>query len=165
MRILVQIARFLVGLLFIFSGFIKLNDPLGFSYKLQEYFAPEVLNIEFLSPYALLLSIILVIAEILLGIALLIGHAKKLTLWLLLTMIGFFTFLTFYSAYFNKVTDCGCFGDAIPLVPWESFIKDLILLILIVFLFWKHKYIYPAFAKVPRTLIIFISFIGCMMFG
>ncbi len=165
MRILVQVARFLVGLLFIFSGFIKLNDPLGFSYKLQEYFAPEVLNIEFLSPYALLLSIILVIAEILLGIALLIGHAKKLTLWLLLAMIGFFTFLTFYSAYFNKVTDCGCFGDAIPLVPWESFIKDLILLILIVFLFWKHKYIYPAFAKVPRTLIIFISFIGCMMFG
>ena len=73
MRILVQVARFLVGLLFIFSGFIKLNDPLGFSYKLQEYFTPEVLNIEFLSPYALLLSIILVIAEILLGIALLLS--------------------------------------------------------------------------------------------
>jgi len=112
MKPLVHIARFFVGALFIFSGFIKLNDPLGFSYKLQEYFAPEVLNLEFLSPYALLISIILVIAEVLLGIALLIGYRKKVTLWLLLAMIVFFTFLTFYSAYFNKVTDCGCFGDA-----------------------------------------------------
>ena len=165
MKFLVHIARFLVGALFIFSGFIKLNDPLGFSYKLQEYFAPEVLDLEFLSPYALLLSIILVIAEILLGIALLIGHYKKVTLWLLLAMIAFFTFLTFYSAYFNKVTDCGCFGDAIPLVPWESFAKDVILLVLILFLFWKHKYIEPAFAKAHRSIIIFVAFIGCMAFG
>ncbi len=165
MKFLVHIARFLVGALFIFSGFIKLNDPLGFSYKLQEYFAPEVLNLEFLSPYALLLSVILVIAEIILGIALLIGHARKLTLWLLLAMIAFFTFLTFYSAYFDKVTDCGCFGDAIPLVPWESFIKDVILLVLILFLFWKRKYIQPLFAKAPRTIITFISFIVCMIFG
>lgn len=165
MKFLVHIARFLVGALFIFSGFIKLNDPLGFSYKLQEYFAPEVLNLEFLSPYALLLSVILVITEIILGIALLLGHAKKLTLWALLAMIAFFTFLTFYSAYFNKVTDCGCFGDAIPLVPWESFAKDVILLVLILFLFWKRKYIKPAFAKAPRTIIIFISFIACMIFG
>lgn len=180
MKFLVHIARFLVGALFIFSGFIKLNDPVGFSYKLQEYFAPEVLDLEFLSPYALLLSIILVIAEILLGIALLIGHYKKVTLWLLLAMIAFFTFLTFYSAYFNKVTDCGCFGDAIPLVPWESFAKDVILLVLILFLFWKHKYIEPAFAKsslgdsrlsgersgkAHRSIIIFVAFIGCMAFG
>ncbi len=180
MKILVQIARFFVGVLFIFSGFIKLNDPLGFSYKLQEYFAPEVLDLEFLSPYALLLSIVLVIVEILLGIALLLGHAKKLALWLLLLMIAFFTFLTFYSAYFNKVTDCGCFGDAIPLVPWESFAKDVVLLVLILFLFWKREYINPAFAKsslgdsrlsgersgkAHRSIIIFIAFIACMGFG
>lgn len=165
MKFLVHIARFIVGALFIFSGFIKLNDPLGFSYKLQEYFAPEVLDLEFLSPYALLLSILLVIVEILLGIALLLGHTRKLTLWLLLAMIAFFTFLTFYSAYFNKVTDCGCFGDAIPLVPWESFAKDVILLVLILFLFWKRQYIQPAFAKASRTAIIFVAFIACMVFG
>ena len=165
MKFLVHIARFLVGTLFIFSGFIKLNDPLGFSYKLQEYFAPEVLNLEFLSPYALLLSVILVIAEVLLGIALLIGHARKITLWFLFFMILFFTFLTFYSAYFNKVTDCGCFGDAIPLVPWESFAKDVILLVLILFLIWKRRYIQPAFTKAPRTIIMFASFIACMVFG
>ena len=165
MKFLVHIARFLVGALFIFSGFIKLNDPLGFSYKLQEYFAPEVLSLEFLSPYALLISIVLVIAEVLLGIALLLGHARKITLWLLFLMIVFFTFLTFYSAYFNKVTDCGCFGDAIPLVPWESFAKDVILLVLILFLIWKRGYIQPAFAKAPRTIIMFASFIACMIFG
>jgi len=68
MKVLTHIARFIVGALFIFSGFIKLNDPLGFSYKLQEYFSAEVLGLEFLSPYALLISIVLVIVEILLGI-------------------------------------------------------------------------------------------------
>lgn len=165
MKILVHIIRFLVGALFIFSGFIKLNDPLGFSYKLQEYFAPEVLSLEFLSPYALLISIVLVIAEVLLGIALWLGHARKITLWLLFLMIVFFTFLTFYSAYFNKVTDCGCFGDAIPLVPWESFAKDVILLVLILFLIWKRRYIQPAFAKASRTIVMFASFIACMIFG
>ena len=166
MKILVHIARFLVGALFIFSGFIKLNDPLGFSYKLQEYFAPEVLNLEFLSPYALLISVILVIVEVLLGIALLIGYRKKVTLWLLLAMILFFTFLTFYSAYFNKVTDCGCFGDAIPLVPWESFIKDVILLVLILFLFVFQKHIQPIFKNtIVQNSIIFLSFVGCMCFG
>ncbi|TVZ53412.1 BT_3928 family protein [Dokdonia sp. Hel_I_53] len=165
MKILTHIVRFIVGILFIFSGFIKLNDPLGFSYKLQEYFSPEVLSLEFLSPYALLIAIILVIVEILLGIALLIGHRKKIVLWLLLAMIAFFTFLTFYSAYFNKVTDCGCFGDAIPLVPWESFAKDVILLVLIVFLILHQKFIQPAFAKMVNSIIIFIAFIACMAFG
>ena len=79
MKILISIARFLVGALFIFSGFIKLNDPVGFSYKLQDYFAPEVLDLEFLSPYALLIAIVLVIVEVILGVALLLGYAKKWT--------------------------------------------------------------------------------------
>lgn len=165
MKLLTHIARFLVGALFIFSGFIKLNDPLGFSYKLQEYFSAEVLGLEFLTPYALLISIILVVVEVLLGIALLVGYRKKITLWLLFAMIAFFTFLTFYSAYFNKVTDCGCFGDAIPLVPWESFAKDVILLVLILFLMVSQKYIQPLFSKIINTSIIFVSFVACMFFG
>ncbi|WP_396597038.1 BT_3928 family protein [Dokdonia sp. R86516] len=165
MKLLTHIARFIVGALFIFSGFIKLNDPLGFSYKLQEYFSPEVLGLEFLSPYALLIAIILVVVEVLLGIALLVGYRKKITLWLLFAMIAFFTFLTFYSAYFNKVTDCGCFGDAIPLVPWESFAKDVILLVLILFLMFNQKYILPLFGKLINTSIVFVSFLACMFFG
>src|SRR5690606_35509059 len=134
MKILVGISRFIVGILFIVSGLVKLNDPVGFSFKLKDYFAPEVLDLEFLVPYALLIAIILVITEVLLGIALLLGYFKKFTLWALMLMIVFFTFLTFYSAYFNKVTDCGSFGDAIPLTPSESVTKDVILLFLILIL-------------------------------
>ncbi len=62
-----------------------------------------------------------------------------LTTWVLLALMVFFTFLTFYSAYFNKVTDCGCFGDAIKLTPWESFTKDIILMVFVLHLFWYRK--------------------------
>ena len=135
MKILVPISRIFVGILFIISGFIKLNDPLGFSYKLQEYFSAEVLNITFLEPYALAISIIVVVFEVVLGVFLLIGYKPKFTVWSLLIMIVFFTFLTFYSAYFDKVKDCGCFGDALKLTPWESFSKDVVLLVFVIILF------------------------------
>ena len=94
MKILVSISRIFVGILFIISGFVKLNDPLGFSYKLQEYFSAEVLNITFLEPYALTISIIVVVFEVVLGVFLLIGYKPKFTVWSLLLMIVFFTFLT-----------------------------------------------------------------------
>lgn len=164
MKAIVSIARILVGVLFIFSGFIKLNDPVGFSYKLQEYFSEPVLDIPFLIPFALLIAIFIVIFELVLGIMLIIGYAPKFTSWSLLVMIVFFTFLTFYSAYFNKVTDCGCFGDAIPLTPWESFYKDVILLILILIIFFNKKYINPLFAPKSHRWIIFASFIACFSF-
>lgn len=165
MRILVGIARWIVGLLFIFSGFIKLNDPIGFAFKLEEYFSPSVLNLEFLSPFALIIAILLVIFELVLGIMLLIGYLPKFTTWALLLMIIFFTFLTFYSAYYNKVTDCGCFGDAIPLTPWQSFYKDVILLVLILILFFKRDYITPYFAKASHRWIVFLSFMLCFLFA
>lgn len=139
MKILVTIARILVGSLFIVSGLIKANDTLGFSYKLVEYFEKDVLNLTFLIPYALPLAAVICVVEVVLGIATLLGGKMKLVSWSLLLMIVFFTFLTFYSAYFNKVTDCGCFGDAIKLTPWQSFNKDLILLILIGIIFIKRK--------------------------
>ena len=134
-NIITQIVRILVGVLFIISGLIKLNDPMGFSFKLEEYFNANVLNMEFLIPYALLIACFVVIFEVVLGVMLLVGFKTKFTVWSLLAMIVFFTFLTFYSAYFNKVTDCGCFGDALKLTPWQSFTKDLILLVLIVYVF------------------------------
>ena len=131
MKYLVAFSRLFVGILFIISGLIKLNDPVGFSFKLKDYFAPDVLNMEFLVPFTLMIAIFVVIYEVMLGVMILLGYAKKFTLWSLILMIIFFTFLTFYSAYFEKVTDCGCFGDAIKLTPWESFTKDIVLLILI----------------------------------
>ncbi|MEN8817645.1 MAG: BT_3928 family protein [Nonlabens sp.] len=163
MKALVVFCRWFVGILFIFSGLIKLNDPLGFSYKLDEYFSAAVLGLEFLQPLALPMAIFLVIFEVILGIMLLIGFQKKFTIWSLLLMIGFFTFLTFYSAYFDKVTDCGCFGDAIPLVPWESFIKDVILLVMILILFFNMDKWNSAFAKAKSSIIILVTTIICFI--
>ncbi|RJE74166.1 BT_3928 family protein [Reichenbachiella sp. MSK19-1] len=129
------VLRLLVGGLFIFSGLIKVNDPVGTSIKLEEYF--EVFSVEFASffhvfvPVALPLAVILVVLEVVLGIAIIINYKPKLTQYTILALIIFFTFLTGYSAITNTVTDCGCFGDAIKLTPWESFTKDIILLVMI----------------------------------
>tara|TARA_R110001592_G_scaffold237306_12_gene496419 strand:- start:19622 stop:20902 length:1281 start_codon:yes stop_codon:yes gene_type:complete len=139
MKILTIISRILVGSLFIVSGLIKANDSLGFSYKLVEYFEPGVLDLEFLIPLALPLAIFISVFEIVLGFMVLFGAKMKLGSWLLLLMILFFTWLTFYSAYFDKVTECGCFGDAIKLTPWQSFTKDIVLLVFIVFIFFRRK--------------------------
>lgn len=165
MKFITQIARVLVGALFIFSGLIKLNDPVGFSFKLDEYFGVDVLNLPFLQPFALSMAVAIVILEVLLGVALLLGQFKKLTIWLLLLMIVLFTFLTFYSAYFNKVTDCGCFGDAIPLNPWQSFGKDVILTVLILLIFINKKYIKPVLSSGSNNGVLLIAFIGCAFFG
>ncbi|OAB76208.1 BT_3928 family protein [Cochleicola gelatinilyticus] len=162
MKVLVGISQIFVAILFLISGFIKLNDPVGFSFKLKDYFAADVLNLEFLVPYALLIAIFVVIFEVLLGIMLLIGYARKFTTWSLLLMILFFTFLTFYSAYFNKVTDCGCFGDALKLTPWQSFYKDLVLLVLIVILFFGRKHIASFFTSNLRSIVVFAGFVGCL---
>jgi len=165
MKYLVHLSRIFVGILFIISGFIKLNDPLGFSYKLQEYFGSDVLNLEFLIPYALGISVLVVVFEVVLGVFLLIGYKPKFTIWSLLTMIVFFTFLTFYSAYFDKVKDCGCFGDALKLTPWESFTKDLILLVFILILVYGLKHIKPIFKKLPTSVLALLSFIISLWFG
>jgi uncharacterized membrane protein YphA (DoxX/SURF4 family) len=143
----VWIARILVGLLFIFSGLIKANDPLGFSYKLEEYF--EVFHITFLNTLALSMAIVLCALEMIFGFALLIGVRAKQVAWGLLLLIIFFSFLTFYSAFFKVVQTCGCFGDAIVLTPWQSFSKDLVLLLLILVLFKNRAIISPLFT--PKT--------------
>lgn len=133
--------RAIVGLLFIFSGLIKANDPLGFGYKLQEYF--EVFHTAFLNDYATVFAILLCTIEIVLGALLLLGiRPRNVALGLLLTII-FFTFLTFYSAFFEVVTSCGCFGDAIPLTPWQSFSKDIVLLIMILYIYKERNEISP----------------------
>ncbi len=145
-KVIDQFSRFFVGGLFIFSGLIKLNDPIGTQIKMQEYF--EVFADDFGSffhhfvPWALEIGMVMIVLEVVLGIAILIFWRMKWTGWVLLLLMVFFTFLTFYSAYFDKVTDCGCFGDAIKLTPWESFTKDIILMVFVAHLFWyKDRYI------------------------
>jgi len=156
-------ARILVGLLFIFSGLVKINDPLGFSYKLEEYF--EVFHMTFLNGFALGISIILCSLEIILGFALLIGVRAVSVAWGLLLLIIFFAFLTFYSAYFQVVQTCGCFGDAIPLTPWQSFSKDVILLLLIIVIFKNRRDIKPLFSAKTSDNLLIASVVLSVGFG
>jgi uncharacterized membrane protein YphA (DoxX/SURF4 family) len=155
-------SRIFVGILFIFSGLIKANDTLGFGYKLEEYF--DVFHISFFSPYATGIAMILCVLEIVLGALLLLGFWNKKVATGLLGIIIFFTFLTFVSAAFKVVTSCGCFGDAIPLTPWQSFSKDLVLLLLIVYLFIYRNAIVPltrnaGIQKITLIALVAVSFI------
>jgi len=163
---LLYISRLLVGSLLIISGVIKANDALGFSYKLIEYFTEGILGMEFLQPYTLVMAGSICILEILLGVALIFGLKAKLTTTLNVLMMLFFTFLTFYSAYFDKVKDCGCFGDALKLTPWESFTKDVVLLFFSLILFLLRKQIFPNKRKedlkyiVPSLVLIALFSVG-----
>lgn len=152
-----QVTRFcwaLLGLLFIFSGLIKLNDPVGTAYKLEEYFEVFSSDVPALSwlfdplhNASRFLSVALSSLEVILGVSLLLRFLLRQTLYALLALLVFFTFLTFYSAAFNKVTDCGCFGDFIKLTPWTSFAKDLFLLGLWAVVFFNQKHLRHAFVR------------------
>ena len=164
-NILTQFSRLFVGLLFIISGLIKLNDPLGFSYKLAEYFSEPVFNMPFFVPYALALALIIVILEVVLGVFLLIGYKSKWTIWILLIMIVKFSFLTFYSAYYDVVKDCGCFGDALHLTPWESFTKDIVLLFFILILTLNRKLVKPLFGAKTQSILAITSLAASAFLG
>ena len=158
MQSFLKILRWSVGLLFIFSGLIKANDPLGLSYKMQEFF--DVWGMSFLADYTLGLAFVMNILEIVTGIALIIKFPYKQTLWLLLALIIFFTFLTGYALFSGKIKTCGCFGDCIPLTPKMSFIKDIILLISIVILLFTQKKVKTTMHKVLGLFIIILATAG-----
>ncbi|MFN0048132.1 MAG: BT_3928 family protein [Cytophagales bacterium] len=168
MKFFLLFCRIAVGCLFIFSGVIKLNDPVGTQIKMEEYF--EVFGTHFMVPFALYVAVLMCVAEVALGFALLFYYRMKYTASLLLALILFFTFLTFYSAFFNKVTDCGCFGDFIKLTPWTSFTKDIVLTILILPLFIHRNHLSSGFdnAKGDRvvgvgTFLSLIFALNCIM--
>jgi len=150
--ILVNLFRVLVGLLFLLSGLIKVNDILGFSYKLEEYFhvfeARFGLGFSALTSISVLLAYLIAVVETSLALALLLGIWQRFVTLLLLLMIIFFTFLTGYSAITGSVTDCGCFGDALKLSPSTSFIKDIVLTFFIAYLFVFSDGIRPLFKRI-----------------
>jgi uncharacterized membrane protein YphA (DoxX/SURF4 family) len=156
-KIAFNVSKIIVGVLFIFSGLIKANDPLGFGYKLQEYF--DVFHLSFLGGMATGIAILLCVFEIVLGALLLLGFWGKKVTTGLVVIIFFFTFLTFVSAFFKVVTSCGCFGDAIPLTPWESFTKDVILMQFIIYLFMNRDLTRPVTTnpKIQQGLLYFVT--------
>ncbi len=157
MQIAVRAVQIIVAVLFIISGLVKANDPLGLSYKMQEFF--ELWNgelntggffakklfislFDFFHSSSLALSVFIIALEIVAGVALLVAWKRNFILPLLLLLILFFTFLTGYAYLSGKFTNCGCFGDCLPITPLASFGKDIALLLMIIFLMLGKKYLF-----------------------
>jgi hypothetical protein len=130
-------ALLVVGFVFMFSGFVKAVDPFGGAVKFIDYF--NAFGLGLLVPLSMPLSIILAAFEFLIGIHLVLQLRVRQLAWPTLVLAAFFTILTLYIAIANPVSDCGCFGDALKLTNWETFIKNLILLPLAIFIFWQRK--------------------------
>jgi uncharacterized membrane protein YphA (DoxX/SURF4 family) len=133
MKIVTQTARILTGLLFVFSGFIKGIDPMGTAFKLGDYFT--AFRMGFLDDLALPLSIVLCLVEFITGMMLLSGSMVKLASWIAALFMALFTPLTLVLAIFNPVSDCGCFGDAIIMTNWQTFFKNVVITLLVVYVF------------------------------
>ena len=161
MKATLAITRIIVGILFIFSGLIKANDPLGLSYKMMEFF--EVWGWHGWSDYTLALSVTLITFEIIAGVAVLLGWQFRIFSWLLLLLILCFTFLTGYAVLSGKIKECGCFGDCIKLTAMDSFVKDLVLTGLILFLFIFRNSVKPVFNTL--TSIILLTLSGVLAFS
>jgi len=139
MKVLRNSFRVLVGLVFVFSGFVKGVDPLGTAFRIQDYFI--AFGIPWAGQFALAISIVLCMLEFSIGVSLLLNLWIRKTAWLLLLVMTYFTVLTFIDAIWNLVPDCGCFGDAIKLTNIQTFVKNLVLLLFVVPVFmWRRKY-------------------------
>ncbi|MGI4870554.1 MAG: BT_3928 family protein [Janthinobacterium lividum] len=154
LRLFTRVCWLVLGVVFMFSGLVKLNDPVGTAYKLEEYFEVFTTDVpalgglfDWLKDSSRFLSILLSSLEVILGLALLLRWFLRQTLWALLALLVFFAFLTFYSAYFKRVTDCGCFGDFIKLTPWSSFSKDMVLLGLWAVVFFNQRFLRHTFVR------------------
>jgi len=163
MKMLRIISRIIIGIVFIYSGTVKAIDPLGTVYKFKDYF--HAFNLDFLSGLSFLAAIILCSAEFIGGFSVLFNIRQKSGVWIVIIMMIIFTPLTFVLALTNPVADCGCFGDAIHLSNWQTFFKNIVLLIPAVFLFItrnkivSHQGITREWAIIAIMLIMFFSFI------
>jgi uncharacterized membrane protein YphA (DoxX/SURF4 family) len=135
--------RIITALVFIFSGTVKAIDPLGSAYKFQDYF--QAFSLDFAKFLGLPLAVILCTAEFIAGLSVITGYRQKAGIWAILLMMLLFTPLTLVLAISNPVSDCGCFGDAIHLTNWQTFGKNIVLLLLVLFLFRERNRINPVF--------------------
>ena len=156
MKAVRNFSRILIAPVFIFSGFVKAIDPLGSTYKFTDYF--EAFGLDFLSPIALGLAVVLSTAELVIGLNLLMGILSRFTSWALLIFMSFFTILTLFSALTNPVTDCGCFGDALILSNWQTFWKNTFFMVPTLIIFYGQKKFRPicSFAAESGIFIIFL---------
>lgn len=137
MKILANTFRILTAIVFLFSGFVKGVDPLGFAYKIEDYFVAY--HVDWAMPLALAISVIMCTLEFTIGAMLLLNFRMKFTSWVLLLMMIYFTGLTLIDAINNPVPDCGCFGDAIKLTNWQTFYKNVVLIVFAIVIFTYRK--------------------------
>ncbi len=157
-----HISRVLLGALFVFSGFVKGVDPIGTEYRIVDYFIAYGTDWAF--PMALPLSVVMNAAEFVLGLMLLFNVKIRLTLWLTLLMMVFFTITTINDALYDPVPDCGCFGSAIIISNWQTFYKNLLILaFLMVALFAQNK-LKPWFSIKAEYVLAFVFVIGFVSF-
>lgn len=136
------ISRVFVGLVFLFSSFVKGVDPMGTSFKITEYLTTwqfGSITFDWLVPLAPVMSMGLIVAEFTVGMMLIFGSFRQLSAWLLALMMLFFTGTTLFDAITNEVTDCGCFGDAVKLTNWQTFWKNVVLDIPTVWIFMSQN--------------------------
>lgn len=151
MKILIHIARIVLGITFIFSGFVKGIDPWGFAYKMTDYL--NAMSLDWLTWSAFPLSFIMAFAEFLIGVACLFCIKIRFFSWGALLFMLFFTPFTLWTAIANPVSDCGCFGDALVISNWATFYKNVVLLFCAVVIFAQRKKIKPLLSeKVGTTL-------------
>ncbi|MFC2117057.1 BT_3928 family protein [Bacteroidota bacterium] len=153
MKHLKTISRLIVGLVFLFSGFVKIIDPLGTAYKFDEYFI--AFNLDFLAPISFPLALLMCGAEFLIGFCLFFNIRTKISAWAVLIFMSFFTVLTFILAIKNNVSDCGCFGDAIILSNWGTFFKNIIIMLFVLVIFFNRSEFKGLYSKKIEYLIVF----------
>jgi len=129
MKFLRILSRYLIGAVFIFSGFVKGVDPMGTMFRIEDYFIAY--GTEWAMPLAIVISILLCTAEFVIGVLLILNVKIKIVTWLLLLMMSGFTIMTFFDALYNPVPDCGCFGDVLILTNWQTFYKNIFLIIFV----------------------------------
>ena len=158
------VSRWVVGLVFLFSAFVKGVDPMGTMFKIEEYMSNWALfgqSFEWAHPLAGVLSVTLICAEFIVGVLLIFNSLRILSAWLLALMMAFFTVTTFVDAVSNLVDDCGCFGDAIKLTNWQTFWKNVVLDIFAVFIFYTRKLHYRR--RTERDMIVLVAGIAVMV--
>jgi hypothetical protein len=163
MKIIRLISRIIIGLVFIFSGFIKAIDPLGSAYKFSDYF--QAFHLDFLKVLSLPLAILLCSAEFITGASVLTGIRQRIGITGALLLMIFFTPLTFILALTNPVSDCGCFGDAIHLTNWQTFGKNIVLLIFVLILFTGRKSVKSLFKPLFEWLAVILISILFIFFS
>ena len=157
MKVVQFISRLLVGLLFIFSGFVKAVDPMGSTFKFADYFL--AFGMDSFTEIAFSLAIVLSTLEFTVGVALLFNARMKITAYFALIFMLFFTPLTLVLAITNPVSDCGCFGDALVLTNWETFGKNIIILALTLIVFFRRNKIEKQETRLEQILLIVFSLI------